>query len=89
MKSIKTWVQFFEAKNYTESDRKKDNMRISDMVEKAKDMDHLLRLATTMANSITNYDKAYNRGIAAENAGYYEVAKIFWKRANKIKRGDI
>lgn len=86
MKTIKTWEQFNEGKkNYTKSDREKDLRRVDDMQAKAKDENHLLRLAQTMANAITNYDKAYNRGMAAEAANLPKVAEIFFKRADELK----
>lgn len=88
MKMIKNWVEFFESKNYTEGDKRKDDRRIDDMLNKAKDKEHLLRLARTMANSITNYDKAYNRGLTAEKAGLYDVAEIFLARASELKGED-
>ena len=85
MKTIKSWLQFFEAKNYTTADRKKDVRRIEDMQAKAKDDNHLLRLAATMAARITNYEKAYNRGLAAEEANLHEVAEIFFERARELE----
>lgn len=83
MKNLKNWEQFFE-KNYTAGDKKKDSRRIEDMQEKSRDKDHLLRLAQTMANRITSYDKAYNRGLAAEEQGLFDVADIFFDRADEL-----
>ena len=80
MKYIKDWKLF----EYSKFDIKKDNMRIEDMALKAKDEDHMLRLASTMAGRITKGIKAYMRGLAAEEADYPEVAKIFFDRAKEL-----
>lgn len=82
---IKTFKQF-EAKKYTDKDMEKDVMRIDDMVKKSDGDDkQLLRLAQTMASRITSYDKAYYRGLAAEDQNYNDVAKIFFNRADELK----
>ena len=84
MKNIDTFQQF-EAKNYTAGDKLKDTRRVGDMVKRSKDDEHLLRLAKTMANSIRSYDKAYNRGKAAEDQNEHDVAKVFFDRAKSLK----
>ena len=82
---IKTFKQF-EAKKYTDKDMEKDVKRIDDMVEKSDgDNKQLLNLASTMASRITSYDKAYYRGLAAEDQNYHDVAKIFFNRADELK----
>ena len=62
----------------------KDYMRIDDMARKAKDHNHMLRLATQMAMSITDYSKAIRRCRAAEDDNWHDVAKIFMDRADQI-----
>jgi len=83
---ILKWEEFNEGvkKKYTAADKAKDVMRITDMAAKAKDHNHMLRLAQTMANAIKSYDKAYNRGLAAENEGFEDIADIFFDRANEL-----
>ena len=86
MKVIKSFNQF-EAKKYSDKDMEKDVKRIDDMAKKAgKDKSQLLRLAQTMANRITNYEKAYYRGSAAEDQNYHDVAKIFYARAEELNK---
>lgn len=68
---------------------KKDEKRINDMVQKAKDDNHLLRLANQMANSIKDHDKAMRRGRAAEDQNFHDVAAIFFNRAQKLKRSKF
>lgn len=62
----------------------KDKMRIQDMASKAKDRAHMLRLAAQMAKAITDAGKAFRRGAAAENAGYMDVAKVFYDRCDAL-----
>lgn len=62
----------------------KDTMRIRDMASKAKDPAHMLRLAAQMAKAITDAGKAFRRGAAAENAGYMDVAKVFYDRCDAL-----
>jgi len=71
-------------KNYTAGDKRKDNRRIEDMLTKSKDDEHFLKLAKTMANSIKNGEKAYNRGLAAQAQQHKEVADIFLDRAKEL-----
>jgi len=72
----------------------KDRMRIISLLTKAKDFDHSLKLATTMANSITHIDKAIKRGNFCLVGGHgldsnqkVELAKIFHDRAKKLYFG--
>ena len=82
---IKLFEDFIgEKKNYTEGDKRKDSRRIEDMWTKSKDDDHFLRLAQTMANRITNGEKAYNRALAAEDENHHSVAEIFFNRADEL-----
>ena len=62
----------------------KDEKRINDMISKAKDDDHLLKLATQMANSIKDSTKALRRAYAAEDQNYHDVAGVFYKRAKQL-----
>ncbi len=84
-----------EKKNYTEAERKKDYRRIEDIVEKGHakadkngtDADYEMeKLATTQANRIKDADKAYHRGCAAEDGNWHNVAEIFFKRSEKLKK---
>lgn len=81
MKHLKNYKLF----EYTRSDEMKDYQRIETMINKAKDDEHLLRMATTMAKRIKNYEKAYNRGLAAEDVNYHDVAEIFFNRAKELE----
>jgi cell division septum initiation protein DivIVA len=81
MSNIKNWEKFNE---YSSFDHSKDEIRINSMVDKAKDEDHLLRLAQTMANRIKKAEKAYHRAEAAEDQNYHAVAKIFYDRAEEL-----
>ena len=85
MKLLQNWVQFNEEKKYSQRDIEKDIKRIEDMASKSKDDEHMISLAKTMAGRITNYDKAYNRGLAAEDQNYHDVAKVFFDRAEELK----
>lgn len=85
MKIIQSWVQFNEKKKYSQKDIEKDVKRIEDMAQKSRDDEHMISLAKTMASRITIYDKAYNRGLAAEDANYHDVAEIFFNRAEELK----
>lgn len=70
---------------YMEVDSK-DRMRISDIVDKAKgDKSKELQLARTMANRITDYDKAIRRGRAAEEEGHKHLAEVFFARAKELR----
>jgi hypothetical protein len=69
---------------YTQGDKSKDVMRINSMIDKSKDDEHLVRLATTMAKRIKNAEKAHNRGLAAEDINYHDIAKIFFDRAEDL-----
>lgn len=70
---------------YMEVDSK-DRMRISDIVDKAKgDKAKEIQLATTMANRITDYDKAMRRGRAAEEEKQKHLADVFFKRAKELR----
>ena len=62
----------------------KDHMRIRDMATKAKDRAHMLRLAMQMAKSIKDAGKAYRRGAAAADAGYPDVARVFYDRCDEL-----
>lgn len=85
MRNLQNWTQFNEEKKYTQRDIDKDIKRIEDMVSKSKDEDHMLSLARTMANRITSYEKAHNRGLAAEDQNYHDIAEIFFDRAKELK----
>ena len=90
---IKSWEKFNELKKYSDSDMAKDVDRIESMVRRSTedgklDKKKLIKLATTMANTIKSYDKAYYRGLAAEEENYHDVAKIFYNRADEIKDSE-
>lgn len=85
MDNLKNWETFNE---YSKFDYDKDEMRINAMVEKAKDEDHLIKLATTMAKRITKPEKAYNRAKAAEDQNYHALAKIFYDKAEELGYKD-
>jgi len=80
-------------KNYTPSMRKKDVRRIEDIVEKGQKAadkrgsnpdEEMIKLAVTQANRIKDYDKAHNRGLAAESENLHDVAKVFFDRAKEL-----
>jgi len=83
-----------EKKSYTPAMKKKDSRRIEDIVEKGYKIsdkkgtnpdEEMIKLATTQANRIKDYDKAYNRGLAAESDNWHDVAKVFFDRAKELK----
>ncbi len=64
----------------------KDEMRIRDIVSKAAgSRSKIIQLTTTMANKITDKDKALRRARAAEEDNYHEIANIFYKRYIALK----
>lgn len=68
----------------------KDEMRIQGLIKRSKgDYDKMLQLATNMAQSITDTDKALRRANAAKRAYQYEVAGIFQYRYRQLLRGII
>jgi hypothetical protein len=63
----------------------KDEQRISDIVARGNgDVEKIKQLAQSMANKITDPIKAYERGRAAENENYHDVAEIFFNRADAL-----
>ena len=83
MKNIQNWKKFNE--EYSKKDIEKDVKRIEDMKTKSRDDEHMLSLSKTMASRITNYEKAHNRALAAEEQNYHDVAEVFFKRAEELK----
>jgi len=80
---------------YTEGDKKKDYRRIEDIVEKGEIAaskkgtladDEMIKLAITQANRIKNAEKSYQRGLAAEDGNWHDVAEIFFKRSEELKK---
>jgi len=73
----------------------KDRMRINGIFIKAKDFEHVLRLAQTMANRITHIDKAIKRGNACSAQYSWRMTPeeeksledIFYNRAKKLYFG--
>lgn len=77
------YIKLFE--KYMEVDSK-DEMRISDIVKKAKgDKSKELQLARLMADKIKDFDKAIRRGRAADDAKKKNLAEVFYKRAKELK----
>jgi hypothetical protein len=63
----------------------KDEQRILDIIDKADDNKIKARqLAQTMANKITDAEKAMRRYRAAEDHNYHDLALIFYKRAVQL-----
>lgn len=63
----------------------KDTLRIKGIIDKAKgDKSKEIQLATIMANSIDNKEKANNRANAATKLNLPHIAEIFKNRANKL-----
>ncbi len=62
----------------------KDKKRIDDLMDKAKDDKHAVRLATTMAKRIKDKKKALRRAYAAEDWNYHDVARVFYDRAEEL-----
>lgn len=63
----------------------KDEQRISDIVARGNgDVEKIKQLAQSMANKIMDPTKAYERGRAAENENYHDVAEIFFNRADAL-----
>jgi hypothetical protein len=83
MKNLQNWEKFNE--EYSKKDIEKDVKRIEDMKTKSRDDEHMLSLSKTMASRITNYEKAHNRALAAEEQNYHDVAEVFFKRAEELK----
>ena len=74
------------------SEDAKDIKRIQDMIKKsAGDEAKLNRLATTMSKLITNKDKAFRRGEAAERllGNKSDVPIIFFNRAMELGYEDF
>ncbi len=66
----------------------KDMKRIDDMAAKAGgDKWKMKDLARQMANSITDADKAFRRGRAAEEENYHDIADIFFARGRQLDKG--
>ena len=91
---IQNFNDFLNEKKYTDFDRKKDVIRISDIVRKGTEIadkkgtkpeDEMIKLAKTQANRITNIEKAYNRGKAAEEEKYDDIAKVFFDREKELE----
>lgn len=72
----------------------KDHMRITNLINRSNNMEHLIRLAKTMANRITHIDKAIRRGNAVSKGTALpepvrsEFAKVFYDRAKKLYFGE-
>jgi hypothetical protein len=63
----------------------KDRMRVNDIVRKSKgDIDKEISLTRTMAKAITDYEKAFRRGMAAEGENFQDMAEIFYDRAEEL-----
>jgi hypothetical protein len=63
----------------------KDMRRIEDIIKKAGgNREKEERLATIMANKITDKAKAIRRAKAAEDENYHNIAKIFYNRAKML-----
>lgn len=73
-----------EAKSTSIRPEPKDYKRINDMINKARDEDHVLQLARNMANAITDGPKAMRRARAAEAANWHDMADIFYERARDL-----
>lgn len=75
-----------DEKGGTEPDNK-DAERIDDLVKKGggdADSDKSLALASQMAKSIKDGEKAYRRGAAAKEIGYKKIANIFFDKAGEL-----
>lgn len=84
MKHIKVFENFVTPVNEFDS---KDSQRINDIVTKSnKDEVKMLKLATQMANIITDKNKAFNRGAAAESilGKDHPVTLVFFDRAKAL-----
>ncbi len=67
----------------------KDAMRIADILVKAKDSpEKAEKLASQMARSIKDVDKALRRGNAAKDAGQHKIAKIFHDRHKELRGAE-
>ena len=63
----------------------KDKDRVRDIIKKSNgDPDKALALARQMAKSITGYEKAYRRYLAAESDNYHDLAEIFFNRFTEL-----
>ena len=91
---IQNFNDFLNEKKYTDFDRKKDIIRIADIVRKGTEIadkkgtnpeDEMIKLAKTQANRITNIEKAHNRGLAAEEDNYHDIAAIFFDREKELE----
>jgi hypothetical protein len=84
--NFSTWLNEKEdLRRLNEAFDEKDHKRIEDMVTKANgDTDKLKSLATTMANTIKDAEKALRRAEAAKEAGLKDVSKIFKDRAEEL-----
>ena len=94
MRYLKTFENYkiIEAVSFN----RKDKARILTLNDRATDEDHLIRLASNMADAIgrnvvkgskneqDSAKKAYQRGLAAENENFPEVAQIFFDRAKEL-----
>ena len=93
MKYLKTFENYIvEEITFT----RKDTARILTLNDRASDENHLLRLASNMADAIgrgvvkgskNEHDsgkKAYQRGLAAQDENFHEVAQIFFDRAKEL-----
>ena len=92
---IQNFNDFLNEKKYTDFDRKKDINRIADIVRKATEIadkkgtnpeDEMIKLAKTQANRITNMEKSHNRGLAAEEDNYDDIAKVFFDREKELEK---
>lgn len=63
----------------------KDKKRIKGIIDRSKgDKAKAIKYAKVMANLIADSDKALRRALAAEDAGYDYLGKIFRHRVNVI-----
>lgn len=63
----------------------KDYQRIEDIARKAGgDKNKAIQLAQRMAASISSAEKAYRRGLAAEDENYHSIAAVFFDRAEEL-----
>lgn len=81
-----------------EEPESKDSKRIEDMWTKSKKAAaggkketemKMMQHAQNMAQAITSMRKAHRRGLAAEEANYHDIAKVFFQRARQLFKDGI
>jgi hypothetical protein len=97
MLRIKTFDLFLEKKNI-EKTIKTQTSKIEDLIKKSKkkskengitEDEELIKLATKQADKMKDIKKVHYRGVAAEEMGFENIAKIYYNAYDKLLKLEI